>query len=267
MRKSQAVLIILCLIASMFAGSPALAAPSDYLGQWVCVAIDNGDGVKQTEYEGSAVADMLKITFREDGTMTVDLPDGPIEGSWKETEDGLTAEVNGEEEAFELKDGQLVNESDGTLVYLEKAAQKKKGGLLGALKAAKYAGQWVATGIDQGDGKIITQMDGMDIADLMTISIKRDGTLVLSSLGVDTEGTWAETADGIAITIDGETTGAVYQDGKLSAVEDGQTVYFERTSEVPRRRTHRNRLRRFRASRAFGPPCAMKPAGTATIRS
>lgn len=232
MRKTGTMALILCLLLSL--SSPAALSEQDYVGEWVGVAIDIGDGVKLTEYEGTSVSDLMRLEFKEDGTLVVTSFGQQIPGTWTAVDDGISATVEDESVLFKLMDGQLVNDSDGSLIYLEKAAQTPKAGkgLLGTLKRNKYTGSWVATGIDPGDGNIVTQMDGVDIAGMITILINRDGTLTLSSVGTDMEGSWKEIDGGIAITVDEDTTDVLYKDGKLAASEDGQTVYFERAGSA-----------------------------------
>lgn len=236
MRRTSTGFIILCLIMTMFA-LPASAAEADYVGEWVACAIDVGDGVKLTEYEGSNVSDIMKIIFNEDGTLTVTSFGQEIPGTWTADETGISAQIDGERVAFKTVDGQLVNESEGILIYLAKAAKPKSGGLLGALKANKFVGRWVATGIDQGDGVIMSEINGVSVSDMLVLLINRDGTLTTTSMGIDIDGTWAETAGGITGTVEGETTDITYDNGKLIAIDGQMTAYFERGEAVPQATT------------------------------
>ncbi len=231
MRKTGTLLLVLCLVLSLMV--PAGATEPDCTGGWVGCAIDVGDGVKLTDYEGMRVSDLMWLDLKADGTLVVTSFGQQIPGTWTQDESGVNAVVEGETALFKLVEGQLVNDSDGNLIYLERVTQPVKAGkgLLGALKLNKYTGKWVATGIDQGDGNIVTQLDGLDVSDDLLLTINRDGTLMLTSAGVDMEGSWKETDGGVAITIDGQTTNVVLQDGKLTASEDGQTVYFERAKQ------------------------------------
>lgn len=223
--------VLALLIAALAMPSVAFAAASDIAGEWACVAVDSGDGVKQVEYEGIDVAELVKIAFREDGTLTMTSQGEDTEGTWAEADSGVNALIDGQDVAFKLVDGQLVNDTDGVLIYLEKAV-KKKGGLLGALGIGKYTGKWVATGFDKGDGLIVDEMDGYPVSEYASLQIKRDGTLVMTSLGEDTAGTWAETDVGIDITVNDQTAGAVLEGGILILEADGQKAYLEREGKV-----------------------------------
>jgi outer membrane protein assembly factor BamB len=228
-RKMLAALLVLCLMVPFFLARVALADASDYAGEWTCVAVDAGDGEKRTEYEGVAVGELMRAEIRDDGTLTVRSMDALLYGTWAEAENGVSAEIDGDAVFFELVDGQLVNDSDGVLIYLAKDQPRKSGGLLGILKVGKYTGEWVATGIDAGDGTIQTQLEGLELSDLFRFTIKRDGTFTMTSGGFATEGTWAEAEGGIAITAMGDTMSAAVQDGKLLvAVSDGVILYMER---------------------------------------
>jgi hypothetical protein len=181
MRRIPAVLLALFLIVA--AMPLALADGSYCLGRWVSVAIDYGDGVKTTEFDGMDITDYMRIDFKEDGTFTVDWAGTTIQGdSWGEDLSGLVAVIGSETLTFEKIGSQLVNDSDGVLIYFEKEEKKKSGGLLGLIKASKFVGKWVATGADQGDGKIVSEIGDMNVADLITLKINRDGTLVLTSM-------------------------------------------------------------------------------------
>ena len=233
MRKTFAVFMVLCLMVPMFLVPAALADASDYVGEWTCVAVDTGDGEMQTEYEGMAVGDLMRIDFRDDGTLTVHSMGVPINGSWAESENGLSAEIDGQAVVFELADGRLVNDSDGVLIYLAKAdTPKKGGGLLGAVKTGKYTGEWVATGVDLGDGAIQSELDGLALSELMRFAINRDGTLSMTSSGDTVKGTWEDAEGGIRIVVEGDTADAVVQDGKLLVASGGVTFYLDRPENV-----------------------------------
>ena len=128
-----------------------------------------------------------------------------IPGTWKADGKGVSAVIDGQAVAFAYTDGQLVNNSNGVTVYLEKAApQQKAGGLLSLLKGSKYTGKWVAAAVDEGDGILKEEFEGVKVAELMSLQINRDGTLIMTAMGVDTKGVWHEIDGGINATIDGE---------------------------------------------------------------
>ncbi len=262
MRRISTGFIILCLVMTMIA-LPASAAEADYVGEWAACAIDVGDGVKLTEYEGSNVSNIMKIIFNEDGTLTVTSFGQQIPGSWTADETGINAEIDGQQVSFKTVDGQLVNESEGILIYLAKVVKPKSGGLLGALKANKFVGYWVATGIDQGDG-LVTEWDNQSVpdkaitinpdgswdiesinsdqvtinesnpndTDMPTMMLNRDGTLTATSMGIELIGTWKEIDGGVSITIEGEVVDFTYENEMLSAIKSGVAVYFKREAKT-----------------------------------
>jgi hypothetical protein len=229
MKRIAVFLAFLLLLQASFAGVLIARADSGYAGEWACVAIDMGDGIKLTEYQGADVNSLLKVVFRQDGTLTVTSMGELIPGTWQETSVGVSAVVDGEAVEFTREGSQLVNDTNGVLMYLEKAAGKPKtGGLLSLVKVSKFTGRWDAVSIDKGDGVLLTEMEGVSVSALMSFQISRDGTLELISLGEATAGTWLETADGIRVTVEGIETDMRYADGQLTAVTDGVTILFAR---------------------------------------
>ena len=129
----------------------------------------------------------MKLQVNQDGTLLATSYGVPIPGTWKEDVNGISAVIDGEPVAFEFKEGQLVNDSNGTLLYLEKVETKpKSGGLLSLVKGNKYAGEWIASAVDEGDGVLKTELDGIKVSELMSFLINRDGTLVMTSMGQET---------------------------------------------------------------------------------
>ena len=232
MRKQLKVTYLLLLILALTGSQIALAQTADFAGEWVCVAVDLGDGVKLTEYEGSSVGELMKIKLDQDGSLLVTTLGASIPGTWKEDAQGVSANIEGEELAFELIDGQLVNTSNGVTAYLEKAAaQPKSGGLLSLVKSSRYVGTWVPTAVDEGDGVLKEEFQGVKVADLMAFQINRDGTLTMTSMGVDINGVWYEITGGINVNIEGEPVDILLQDDQLVANTEGVTIYFKRSGQ------------------------------------
>lgn len=225
-----ACLLLAALVAA--AAAPALAGAADYAGDWACVAVDLGDGNKLTEYEGTGVGDLMKLRLGQDGALVLTSMGGEIPGTWAETADGISADIEGQAVAFTLKDGQLVNTENGVTMYLEKAAAPKSGGLLSLVKGSRFTGRWVVSAVDEGDGVLKDQYQGMKVSDVMAFQINRDGTLVMTSMGLDVPGTWAEITGGIRVTIDSEPVDLLLKDEQLVASEDGLTLYFTRGAQA-----------------------------------
>lgn len=229
MRKAFRVICLLVTVTALAVSYPALALDMDYAGEWVCVAVDLGDGVKVTQYEGTNVGDLMKARFDADGTLLVTTLGESIPGTWQADGKGVSAVIDGQALAFAYTDGQLVNNANGVTVYLEKAApQQKAGGLLSLLRGSKYAGKWVAASVDEGDGTLKEEFEGVKVAELIAMQINRDGTLSVTAMGADSKGVWHEIDGGINATINGEALDMLLQDGQLVGSDGGLTVYFRR---------------------------------------
>ncbi len=221
---------LLCLTVALLAilFLPAALAETSYPGAWVCVAVDPGTGEKLTEFQGTSVSELARLNIREDGTLTVTSYGMEIPGTWIKSADGITAAIDGDSVIFFLQDGQLVNEFDGALMYLEKAGAKTSGGLLSLVKGSKYTGLWEAEAFETG-GVRTTESEGVPVAKIIAFQINRDGTLELLSMGSSMAGTWQETDGGITITVNGTDTDMAYADGKLAGVSEGVTIYLIRS--------------------------------------
>lgn len=232
MRRASMGFLILCLIVLMPVVSAA-ALDAEYTGEWVGSAIDVGDGVKLTEYEGVNVSDLMKIEFKEDGTLTVTSFGQLISGTWEADAEGVSAVIDSQQTAFRMENGQLVNNSDGVRIYLERTpAKPRTGGFLGSMLANKYVGDWACAAVDEGDGILQTQYQGVDAAEWMSLKINRDKSVVMTSMGEEYAGTWSEADGGISITVNGETAEMVLQNGRLTGSEGGTTVYFDRADQT-----------------------------------
>ena len=101
-----------------------------------------------------------------------------------------------------------------------------------ALAAAEdFAGEWYLTIMKLG-------AEEMNIADLgleATLTINEDGTAKLDLMGEVEEASWSETDGGLVITVDGEDTDAVIEDGTLilSEGEGDELQVMEFTREKP----------------------------------
>ena len=231
MRKAFVIAVVLVYALTM-PGLRLAAETSAYEGKWACAFIDEGDGVKKSEYEGMKVSDLFTIEFNGDGSMSVYSFGQEIPGTWQESPGGITAGIDGEAVSFMYQDGQLVNDSNGVTMYLEKEKAAQSGGLLSLLKGGKYTGTWVASGVDEGDGVIKTQIDGMNVSDLLSITINRDGSAVINNMGTETPGKWAEEAEGIELTPEGQPAISMALSGaRMIVFEDGITIYFDRAAQ------------------------------------
>jgi hypothetical protein len=228
--RATCLLLVVMLVAE---SSLAAAQSTDYAGEWVCVALVMGDGVKQSEYEGSSVADLMKLRLNEDGTLVLVSMGESIPGTWEGNAQGVTATIEGQAVSFEFNDSRLVNNENGVTLYLEKTVvQPKAGGLLSLLKGSKYIGTWVPEAVDVGDGILKDEMDGIKVAELMSFQINRDGTLLMTTMGIEYSSTWQETANGINVIIEGESVDMQYQDNRLIARNENVTFHLKRIEQT-----------------------------------
>lgn len=229
MKATLAILAALCLMLPV----PSLAQPADYTGEWVCTAVDMGDGVLLKEYEGIAVSELMRLTLDQSGGLTVTSLGQAIPGTWTAQDQGIAALIEGQQVVFGLKDGKLVNTESGVTSYLERQpAKPKPGGLLSLLAGKKYEGKWISTAVEEG-GVLSTEIDGMLIDGLITLDIRGDGTVLLSTMGAEDKGQWAEIEGSIRITVGDEPTDMRLVNGQLAAEADGSTVYFRRDTQAP----------------------------------
>lgn len=230
MKATLAILAALCLMLPV----TSFAQPADYTGEWVCTAVDMGDGVLLKEYEGIAVSELMRLSLDQSGGLTVNSLGQTIPGTWTARDQGITALIDGQQVVFSLKDGKLVNTDNGVTSYLERQpAKPKTGGLLSLLAGRKYEGKWISTAVDEGDGVLSTEIDGMLIDGLITLEIRGDGTVLLSTMGTEETGQWVEIDGGIRITAGDEPTDMRLVNGQLAGEADGSTVYFRRDTQAP----------------------------------
>lgn len=230
MKATLAILAALCLMLP----AASFAQPAEYAGEWVCTAVDMGDGVLLKEYEGIAVSELMRLTLDQSGGLTVNSLGQTIPGTWTAQDQGITALIDGQQVVFGLKDGKLVNTESGVTSYLERQpAAPKPGGLLSLLAGRKYEGRWISTAVDEGDGVLSPEIDGMLIDGLFTIDIRGDGTFLFSSTGDEDKGQWEEIEGGIRVTADDESIVILLVNGQLALEVDGSTVYFRRDTQAP----------------------------------
>ena len=230
MKAALAILAALCLMLPV----TSFAQPADYTGEWVCTAVDMGDGVLLKEYEGIAVSELMRLSLDQSGGLTVNSLGQTIPGTWTAQDQGITALIDGQQVVFSLNDGKLVNTDNGVTSYLERQpAKPKPGGLLSLLAGRKYEGKWISTAVDEGDGVLSPALDGMLIDGLFIIDIRGDGTFLFSSTGDEDKGQWEEIEGGIRVTADDESIVILLVNGQLALEADGSTVYFRRDTQAP----------------------------------
>jgi hypothetical protein len=126
--------------------------------------------------------------------------------SWVEQPGGVATIIALYPSALDLINGQLVDNSYGLKIYLEKVEGQAGEG---------FAGRWIETGTEAGDGTA-QPLDGA-----MALKIQLGGTMTLISAGIDASGIWREAEDGITITVHSQKFKLPYRDGKLSLITKG----------------------------------------------
>lgn len=64
--------------------------------------------------------------------------------------------------------------------------------------------------------------------DYMTIELKEDGTAVLTTMGVDTEGTWKLDGKTLTLTFEGISTECTLSGGTITMEQDGVTTELKK---------------------------------------
>ncbi len=95
-----------------------------------------------------------------------------------------------------------------------------------------YTGTWVLTGAEYEGvqmGPSALAAIGLD----MTMVLAADGTLTLTTMGMEEAGTWVATETGIAITDEAETLDVLYQNDMLVLEESGSLMMLTREGAAP----------------------------------
>ena len=95
-----------------------------------------------------------------------------------------------------------------------------------------YAGDWVCMYVDMGDGEMLTEYQGVSLQENISIKLLDDGTVLLTSFGMQEEGTWQPTGAGISMFADDTLVPFTYTDEQLVNTEDGITMYFVRAESI-----------------------------------
>ena len=95
-----------------------------------------------------------------------------------------------------------------------------------------YTGTWVLTGAESAGmqmGPETLAMFGLE----MTMTFHADGTMSVTTMGMEETGTWVATATGIAMTDDTETIEIPYQNEMLLIDDQGTVLMFTREGAAP----------------------------------
>ena len=207
MKKTLCLVCILLILLTVVTVPSALAMGVDYTGEWVCLYVDMGDGVMQTEYNGQVLQDVMTVQLNEDGSFMLDSFGQQQTGTWQPTGAGIAVIADGIVVPFSYEDDMLVNTEDGVTMYFGRAADAVQGGFNTLLNIGKqdetpafdFTGNWKCIAYEaSGVSYDIT----MFFPDGIPLTLNADGTGAVQITPDYAESiTWAA-ADG-GITIDG----------------------------------------------------------------
>ena len=95
-----------------------------------------------------------------------------------------------------------------------------------------YSGDWVCTSVDLGDGVLQTEYEGQSLQEVITFTLRTDGTVLFKSFGTEVEGVWAPTGGGVSVIADNMAIPFTYENDQLMNTEDGVTMYFIRAEDA-----------------------------------
>ena len=231
MRKQTCIVCVLVLLLTMISIPAALAAETDYTGDWVCKYVDFGDGELQTDYEGMSIQDNLYFNLQADGSALLTSFGEQQAGTWALSDTGLTVTVDDIPVAFVWQDGLLVNDEDGFIMYFGRPEPVPTV----SIDTAAFIGDWVCKYLDIGEMKQMTEYEGASLQDSIYFTLSEDGTYSLTSFGENLTGTWQTNADGLSLLVNGVTVPFVYQDPQLINDDNsGMIMYFEKAEAKPK---------------------------------
>lgn len=208
------------LLALMMAfGCMAFAEEkADYTGSWMLTGAEVGGA----PIDLSLIGLTMTMELREDGSCTLTTMGVPEEGSWAETEGGVAVTDSlGETNVFVPAEGKLAAEQDGMKIIFSRAGDM-----------AAFVGVWELTGLESEGVQMGTATMAM-FGLTMTMTLKEDGTCVVSAAGQDEVGTWHVTEQGVAITDPTDTIEFVYENDMLITEEDGSKMMLTREGAAP----------------------------------
>ena len=187
-------------------GSASYSA-SAYAGRWTLQSI-----VFQGETYAPSFFDMdMILTLLPDGTATVESQGlGNDAGTWSAVENGISVNLSAEEIMRLDADGHLTASSaEMTLLFV---------------RGDSPTGSWYLDTLEI-NGEMTK---ASDYGIVITLVLESDGTVLLDNAYEQKTGTWAQTAEGLSITMDSDTSSAVMEGEQLTIYEQGSTMVFTR---------------------------------------
>lgn len=208
MKKIACLVCTLFLLLTLISVPSALAMEMDYAGDWVCMYVDMGDGVLQTEYQGVTLKDSISFQLQSDGTVLLTSFGMQEQGTWQPTGSGISMFADNTLVPFSYTDEQLVNTDEGITMYFVRAESgPQQGGFSTLVNLGKddsqpdveYAGTWKALSYEASG---ISYDIATFFPEGVTITLREDGTGFVQLTPEYAEPfTWSET-DGV-LTVDG----------------------------------------------------------------
>lgn len=93
------------------------------------------------------------------------------------------------------------------------------------------AGTYKFSSMTMGDETVEAGEEFMGVTigeDYMTIELKEDGTAVVSTMGVETEGAWELDGKTLTLTVAGESMECTLSGGTITVEEDGATLELKK---------------------------------------
>ncbi len=93
-----------------------------------------------------------------------------------------------------------------------------------------FSGTWYISRIDVGGG---TKVNAADMGIEMTVTFSDDGTVVMTGMGQELQGTWKKDGDSAVVTADGSEAVFTPTEEGLTGVQNGSEMLFTRTAPGP----------------------------------
>lgn len=211
-------LLCMLLAAMMLLCGVAFAEAVDYVGLWTLTGAEMGG----MPVDLSLIGLSMTMDLRADNTCTLTAMGMPEEGTWAADAAGLVVtDSYGDPQAFVMVEGKLEATQEGMKIIFSRAGD-----------AASFVGVWVMTGMVANGVEMGTETMSM-FGLTLTLTLNADGTCVVDGMGQTDSGTWAVTANGVAITDPTETLEFVYVDDMLVMDDAGSQMMLTREGAAP----------------------------------
>ncbi len=238
MKKLALTLVVLLLLAlpavtlatsysDLLTGDPAPATSEwdgEYAGHWEAVGMGAEEIAPVQQFAGMDTASIAQLDLDANGAYTLFLMSNAETGTWASAENGVTLTAGDKTTAVEMKNGQLVCEQDGILIYFAKGVFAVSNVPTESPWDGAVTGTWVCIGIDTGNGVYLDTMMGIPAASVMELTLEEGGTMTgrmpMSGNAEAANGTWTGDADSLTLSFGSELQAAIVN-GQLRFVLNG----------------------------------------------